>query len=1170
MFKIKKHFVTLLSLSLILSSCGSADNGETFIINEKTVENAVALNSKVLSNEGDLLVEIQGEGVTFNKDISNSQVLVRDFSKELPETTSTDENDYVTYDQLKSVCADEYYVYTSTNSKSLYVTIPSVSNENAYALLVAPEASSLGKIGYALFSNIYSEENASELQVKALNTGKANGYFNEWSFVYSYQNGTLADSFTMNDVILSGAFENCHVYSLISDDAHIEVRIRGLIKEDSSIGYVGFNATSFKDNDSSFVFPYQIEYPTAVMLNYTYNVDLSVKEASFEMAFYDAEVPSKISPSDIKIEGIVCKEAIPNIEDNTVKLILDTGEYESAADFTSALVSASISFYFLDLVTIDLSYIEPQIEANAYTKDNKTYLEFFPAEKGILEIDTEKLLTDSLYIPSIAEEPFFDLSKATISRNQTGNGYILAWDGLSEENQGQIMILDGTLTVGEYEIPLIGTYSYFSLISYYTDEHDNALLKNFIFVNKAAEVDDGNIGQFDSEITQAAHSAGTVLGIISAVLGGVLGILGGVFGVEGAGKMVTVGILGAISFGLSMSSMIVGMNEMEEGLKSLAEAVQFVSGNVVEIRRDLMALNYKVDTLIVKERMNHDQDMFERYRDRLTEFQNRFEKPIYDLQSEFGDMTNAYLASLFKGGAIGEYDFGDTLDIHYSKSSKANAAGVSYFDEKHNRLLDEDVEEGSVKTFNVKFNNQAELFDSTYSTYRKTMQINDPVKVKAIMAIKEGLANGSVVLSGDDAPIIDDTNIEQVAGDIYQACFMRCEYLALSREDKAKDYIAYLTAADDYFMRFSGTGNYVGEAAASFIYKMLTLQYNFQSEVEEKIHNTHAQYAAKILQIYNNTLMIKKYNDNVFNMNRIYTSYKAATDYLYENTWIHEYKGDKSKLPQGKDTPLDYCYVTDSFIRIGTIETRYKVSMDKKNFKVDGTYAYEVNLADPNFKADQKAPNMLSLTQLSSFLVDANNVRVIMERKKMISNASNNEYILKNKNLFDWDQYVKNCQRKTSEGERAIVQETIRNGKPIDINMPRFIYSYNGASAINAGDPLTTDFKCYPSQKAWSGSNYFKIHELTDAFGKGVRGKAEKQYWDGWVIKGEVGTLDDVSYGALSSNINRLVHYHEAHWYWINDEHWLFEEYYRGYQTKDWNDLHVASMTYDLAMIMVF
>ena len=79
------------------------------------------------------------------------------------------------------------------------------------------------------------------------------------------------------------------------------------------------------------------------------------------------------------------------------------------------------------------------------------------------------------------------------------------------------------------------------------------------------------------------------------------------------------------------------------------------------------------------------------------------------------------------------------------------------------------------------------------------MQINDPVKVKAIMAIKAGLANGSVVLSGDDAPIIDDTNIERVAEDIYQACFMRCEYLALSREDKAKDYIAYLTAADDYY-----------------------------------------------------------------------------------------------------------------------------------------------------------------------------------------------------------------------------------------------------------------------------------------------------------------------------------------------------------------------------------
>ena len=72
------------------------------------------------------------------------------------------------------------------------------------------------------------------------------------------------------------------------------------------------------------------------------------------------------------------------------------------------------------------------------------------------------------------------------------------------------------------------------------------------------------------------------------------------------------------------------------------------------------------------------------------------------------------------------------------------------------------------------------------------------------------------------------------------------------------------------------------------------------------------------------------------------------------------------------------------------------------------------------------------------------------------------------------------------------------------------------------------------------------------------------------VIKGEVGTFDEVSFGSPSSNINRLVHYHEAHGYWRNDEHWCFEEYYRGYQTKDWYDDKIASMNYDLAMIMVF
>ena len=1167
MFNAKKHLISLLSISLVFSSCANANNDGDFVINETTAERAVALTSKVLSNEGDLLVEIQGNGVTFDKNVSNSQALVRDLSKSLPDESTSDDNNYITYNQLKTLCVEEYFIYTSSNAKSLYITIPNVPANSAYSLILSPTASSLGEIGYASFSNLYSEESADELQVKALNTNKANGYFNEWSFVYSYQNGALADTFSIEDVILTGAFDNCRVFSLTSDDSHIEVRLHGLVNNDLAVGYVGFNSTAFKDNETSFVFPYQIEYPTAVMLNYTYKVDISKKEASFEMAFYDAEIPSSVSVEDVNIEGISCKEVVPNVEENTVKFVLDTGDYDSEEAFTQALEAASITFSFLDLLTVDLSYLEPQIEVNAYTKDEKTYLEFFPLEYGTLSIDTEKL-TDSLYIPFEGEEPFLDLTKAEIKRNSTGNGYVLSWDGVSEQNQGQLMILDGTLTVGEYEIPLIGNYSYFSFVNYLVNEHDNALLRRLLFAKRAVEVDDGNIGSFDSEITQAAQSAASILGIISAVVGGVLGILGAVFGVEGTSKMVTVGILGFASFGLSMASMIAGMNEMEEGMQKLAEAIQFVSGNVVEIRRDLMALSYKVDTLLVKQRMNHDRQMYEMYRDRLSDFQKGFEKPIYDLQSEFGDLTNAYIGSLFRGNTTGNRVFGNVVTLRYTDSTKYNASGISYYDEKHGELLDEDAT--LTKSFTATFVDQSELFRSTYNTFRKSMQINDAVKVKAINAIKEGLTNGAIVLSGNNVPEIKDDTKAEIAEDIYQACTIRAEYLALSSDDKENKYEDYLKAADDYFMRFSGTGIYEGEAAASYMYKMLTLKYNFQSEVEKDIHKVHAQYGTKLLQMYTNAIMISRFNDLTYNANRVFTSYKAASDYLAKNTWIQEYKGDKSKLPEGEETLLDYCYVTDTFVRIGTIETRFDFSMDKKNFKVNGTYAYEVNLADPNFKADKKQAYMMSLAQLSSLLVNAENIRVIMERKKMISTASNSEYILKNASLFNWDQYVTNFNRITSDNKGKIMGDTMRNGTKVNINQPRFIYAYSGAEAINSGDPATANFKCLGTFKAWPKSNYFKLNELTDAYGKGSRDKASKQYWDGWVIKGEVGTLDEVSFGSPSSNINRLVHYHEAHGYWANDEHWCFEEYYRPYSTSDWNEEKIASMNFDLAMIMVF
>lgn len=1167
MFKTKKYLISLLSLTLVLSSCGGKRGNDSFTISESTVENAVALTSKVLSNDGDLLVEIKGNGVTFNKNISTSQALVRDLSKSLPDGETSNGNGYLTYNEIKSLCAEEYSVYTSSNSKSLYISIPDVPVDSAYSLVLSPYASSLGQIGYASFSNLYSEETADDLQVKALNTGKANGYFNEWSFVYSYQNGSLKDTFSADDIILTGAFENCRVFSLTSDDSHFEIKLHGSVNTQSMVGYVGIAASAFVDNEYSFAFPYQIEYPTAVMLSYTYQVDISKKEASFEIAFYDAEVPSEVSPSDVELDDIVCKKAITNVEDNTVKLVLDTGEYESEASFTDALLNASLTFSFLDLITVDISYIEPQIEANAYTQGEKTFLEFFPLEIGTLNIDTENL-AESLYIPSDAEEPFFDLTKAEIKRNSTGNGYILSWDGLSEQNQGQLMILDGTLKVDSYEIPLNGNSSYFSFVTYYTDEGDNELLRRYVFTARAEEVDDGNIASFDSEITQAAKSAASVLGIVSAVLGGLLAVVGAIAGVESTTMMVTVGILGMASFGLSLASMITGMNEMEKGIELLANAIKFVSGNVVEIRRDLMALNYKVDTLLVKERVHHDKQMYEMYRNRLSDFQKGFEKPVYDLQNEFGDMTNAYLSSWLRGNTTGDYVFGDSVSLYYTTSKKYNASGLSYYDERHNELFDEDAT--LTKTFTVTFNNQSELFKSTYQTFRKSAQINDASKEKAIKAIEEGLMNNAVTLSGSDAPEVNDNNKETIAKDIYQACTMRCQYLALSKENKENTYEKYLTAANDYFMKFSGTGIYEGEAAASYIYKMFTLKYNFQSEVEKDIHKVHAQYGKNILQMYTNVLMINRFNDLAYNITRVLESYKAASDYLSNNTWIQEYKGDMSKLPEGKNTHIDYCYVTDTWVRIGVIETRFDITIDKKNFKVNGTYAYEVNLADPNFKADKKQSNMKSLAQLSSYLVNAENLRVILERKKMISTATNNEYILKNKTLFNWDQYVKNFQKQTSDKKGAIAGDTMSNGKKIDINSPRFIYAYSGAEAINSGDPSTANFKGMATFRPYGGANYFTFNGITEAYGKGARQKAESKYWDGWVIKGEVGTLDDITYSSPSKNINRLAHYDERHGYWINDEIWAFEEFYRPFSTSDWDDKKVASMNFDLAMIMVF
>ena len=136
---IQKLSISLISLTMVLSGCGKADpDNHSWVIDDQTIENAIPLNSFIVSHERDLVVRLEAEGVTFNSNFTKDAILIRDMGLELPE--EDDEDNILSYKDIKAVSLTDYAADVVSFGAAVEITIPKAFKDSSFGAIVAPYA----------------------------------------------------------------------------------------------------------------------------------------------------------------------------------------------------------------------------------------------------------------------------------------------------------------------------------------------------------------------------------------------------------------------------------------------------------------------------------------------------------------------------------------------------------------------------------------------------------------------------------------------------------------------------------------------------------------------------------------------------------------------------------------------------------------------------------------------------------------------------------------------------------------------------------------------------------------------------------------------------------------------------------------------------------------------
>ena len=1150
---IQKLSITLISLTMVLSGCGKADpDNHSWVIDNQAIENAIPLNSLIVSHERDLVVRLEAEGVTFNSNFTKDAILIRDMGLELPKKDVKDK--ILSYEDIKAVSLSDYSANVVSSGSAIEITIPKNLKESSFGAIIAPYATDKRVMAYASFSGSETAITLSEGKFEQIGADYVGGYDYNHTFVFKYESLTLSEDFDVEDISLLGSFENWIVKDIHTDTEGVIILETTGYPVSKESGAIVFDNSTFVENRGG-AFSYRVLYPSAALVENSVRFNEDDKTFSFDVVLIDCEIKKDFSLKDVTlIDGFTINEAHYVAETKTASYVLDAEEYNSLTEVIAELEQLTISIGGEFNQEVAFDFHEPEVFAIASNENKKVSIDLYSFD-GELTLDKSALTIDAEFLADVDEEELLPIDEATLTK--VGKGYRLTWE---KEIDYPVY---GTLTIDSVDVSypngnkftVVGSSIEFGCDYYQVDSEENRLMRPAVFryvtPTSLADMDDTYVRYaYDASLEDKA----TAISAANTAVQTVLTVLTVAFELAASelSKLACGGIIGVLLGALGLAGVTAALDPTAAMLQQILNVVSGINETVKRMEKTLSEVSYKTDMVLLRERLNSDENKLIALRARQLEFQSE-EAKVTQYEKKILTVANRYLTSIFDGNTNKKsnkykapYDY--NVVIVEGKNKKGELEKTSTIlldDDSFNETFDEGTIVSSYAfSFGSKDNLKNTFKDNTLPKYKNKKTVDKVVGEAALSDIKDAIKNNLITFStnewsGSQIPdVSDDAKLEAVAKDIYRALYLFAEREALCDVDGE----SFVLQAVDYMQRFSGTGSYTS-AAADIDYEMLKLTYGFQSEAEDKIHNYRITTADRLLKIYNLATTICAIDPDISSYGDLTKAYKASIAYLNKNKMVKGEAEKRAVMERSKlsftDAKLDYCYVSESWVRGGQIMTGFKATSDKnKEGKWQNFEIADVS-GEIRGRLQSNMDNVTPMSSVKPYLFGLEDMRVLLIRKQQNFPSYSNFNYLKDKLGLIRNYMIDN----NNINKREFTNEDDITKAICATN--RFVYAYTGFKEL--GTHTEVEFFAYCSRSFTKENDndknpdYFSLNEKITGFP--TSSKRELKYYRGWGLKGEFSDIENIMNVTASGYMNRFVNYNEDHGHWRNPENWGFSEF---------------------------
>ena len=528
--------------------------------------------------------------------------------------------------------------------------------------------------------------------------------------------------------------------------------------------------------------------------------------------------------------------------------------------------------------------------------------------------------------------------------------------------------------------------------------------------------------------------------------------------------------------------------------------MQDVMNKLNAISDQLKSIDTKIDSL--KQQMSDsqaalqlgiDKILFNQYRANWDGFRENYVQKMEDYLRNFQTDLHSYYIEFVRNAAD------VTLKLQYVTHSEKPALCIENPKDPGYSL------EGEKITSNKEVKITKSFFGEASESIRKTQGYNSQFDMIFQKCIGANLKN--------DNPSITDEELKELTSEVY-AHITGQALLNVAKENIAKD-------VTNLFINFCH--QLIGKGLVSSrifdYFKMLECYYNFESEAKNEFLAFRSNIKVTLDRFAGFATMVSNFCPGI-ERKGIADAYMETAKYIKDHDNIRVTDQCVPEFADDMNWLVDYSYVANSKIASLILKAGFSIGFNNANSNSCSLYA---NLKFSNYinaAIEQDASSYIN----NSRLLSSSTLQTMLKRE---INRRNTEGISTNGlNLFNYldskgfinDQYSSIRYVSKSQGHGETLPD-----------QPKAITSYDGIQDLS-----TTSFLTYCLAKG--NGDYFSTGSN---YNYGDRSSGN---WGGHEIRGTVYDMEKNE--IYSSAMNRVCWYNEAHWYWIHDEHWAFEEYF--------------------------